>query len=139
MKRYKTVILVAPEGNDFVVSQKDSGELRIKLIPTIDTEYPGDYTNPPIPEGWEHVEGEWNNGFVIQDSKGNQFVWVPVGMLDSNGIIVKGNRFELGPLNNLNTNEPIYVNDFSEKFGRRNYNDEEFSDNEFHEELEGEL
>lgn len=77
------------------------------------------YVNPPIPEGWEHVEGEWNNGFVIQDFKGNQFVWVPVGFLDANGTLDGTNFFE--------------------KFGRRNYQDDKFSDGEFNEELEEEL
>lgn len=32
---------------------------------------------PYIPEGFNYVEGEWNNGFVIQDVNQNQFVWVP--------------------------------------------------------------
>ena len=119
MERCKKIVLKAPEGHTFVVSQEDSGELRIKLIPTIATEYSGNYTNPPIPEGWEHVEGEWSDGFVIQDSKGNQFVWVPVGFLDANGTLDGTN--------------------FSEKFGRRNYKDNEFSDGEFNEKLEEEL
>lgn len=118
MERYKKIVLEAPEGNAFVVSQEDSGELRIKLIPTTVTKY-GDYTNPPIPEGWEHVEGEWNNGFVIQDSKENQFTWVPVGFLDSNGTI-----------DGIN---------FSEKFGRRNYHNDDFSDDGFNEKMEIEL
>ena len=79
----------------------------------------GDYTNPPIPEGWEYVEGEWNNGFVIQDTKGNQFVWVPVGFLDPNGTLDGTN--------------------FSEKFGRRNYRGNEFSDGEYNEKLDEKL
>ena len=48
------------------------------------------YSNPVIPKGfktsnegaeWKTVFGEikgWNNGLVIEDEKGNQFVWVPV-------------------------------------------------------------
>ena len=119
MKRSKKIVLEAPEGYTFGVSEEDSGELKIKLIPTVAIENSGNYTNPPIPEGWEHVEGEWNNGFVIQDFKGNQFVWVPVDFLDANGTLDGTN--------------------FSEKFGRRNYQDDEFSDDEFNEELEEEL
>lgn len=35
------------------------------------------YNEPYIPDGFEYVEGEWNNGFVIQDTNKNQYVWVP--------------------------------------------------------------
>ena len=34
--------------------------------------------HPYIPEGFEEVGGEVENGYVIQDSFGNQYVWVPV-------------------------------------------------------------
>jgi len=33
---------------------------------------------PYIPTGFSHVEGEADTGYTIQDSYGNQFVWVPV-------------------------------------------------------------
>ena len=33
---------------------------------------------PYIPTGFSHVEGEVGNGFVIKDSYGNEFVWIPV-------------------------------------------------------------
>lgn len=71
------------------------------------------YANPPIPEGYKHVCGEWNNGFVIERcSDGSQFVWIPVGCLDSNGVV--GNHME--------------------KFGTRNYmHNHEFWDEEFNE------
>ena len=78
------------------------------------------YQNPPIPEGYKHVLGEWNNGFVIERcSDGSQFVWIPVGSLDSNGTL-DGEHF-------------------SEKFGRRTYMNYEFSDEEFNEALSDEL
>ena len=78
------------------------------------------YQNPPIPEGYKHILGEWNNGFVIERcSDGSQFVWIPVGSLDSNGTL-DGEHF-------------------SEKFGRRNYMNDEFSDDEFNEALNSEL
>lgn len=32
---------------------------------------------PYIPNGFSYVEGNWNNGFVIQDNEGNQYVWIP--------------------------------------------------------------
>ena len=78
------------------------------------------YQNPPIPEGYKHILGEWNNGFVIERcSDGSQFVWIPVGSLDSNGTL-DGEHF-------------------SEKFGRRTYMNYEFSDEEFNEALSDEL
>lgn len=64
--------------------------------------YSGNYTNPPIPEGYEHTEGEWNTGFVIErESDASQFVWVPVGSLKPNGTL-----------------DGWY---FCEKFGRRKF------------------
>lgn len=52
------------------------------------------YKNPIIPEGFHTMETEtaswekqedgtikgWNNGLVIEDDKGNQFVWIPVNI-----------------------------------------------------------
>lgn len=35
-------------------------------------------SEPYIPEGFSHIGGEVDNGFVIQDKFGNQYVWVPV-------------------------------------------------------------
>lgn len=34
--------------------------------------------NPYMPEGFEYVSGDVDTGYVIQDSFGNQYVWVPV-------------------------------------------------------------
>ncbi len=42
------------------------------------------YYNPIIPKGFKAVEDgtvwptDWNNGLVLQDAAGNQFVWVPI-------------------------------------------------------------
>ena len=33
---------------------------------------------PPMPTGFSHVEGTIDDGYVIEDESGNQFVWVPV-------------------------------------------------------------
>ena len=38
----------------------------------------GSYDDPYVPEGFNHIGREnWNHGYTIQDSLGNQFVWVP--------------------------------------------------------------
>ena len=116
MKRYEKFVLEAENGITFEVSEGTSGELIIRAlnIATVNV-CSTNYVNPPIPEGYKHVCGEWNNGFVIERcSDGSQFVWIPVGSLDSNGTL-DGEHF-------------------SEKFGRRNY-----MNNEFNEALNDEL
>lgn len=121
MKRYEKFVLEAEKGITFEVSEGTSGELIIRALNIATANvYSTNYANPLIPEGYKHVCGEWNNGFVIERcSDGSQFVWIPVGSLDSNGTL-DGEHF-------------------SEKFGRRNYMNDEFSDDEFNEALNGEL
>ncbi len=133
MKRYEKFVLEAEKGITFEVSEGTSGELVIRAL-NIDKDNDKsitndnfivddnstNYENPPIPEGYKHVCRKWNNGFVIERcSDGSQFVWIPVGSLDSNGTL-DGEHF-------------------SEKFGRRNYMNDEFSGDEFNEALNGEL
>ncbi len=116
MKRYEKFVLEAEKGITFEVSEGTRGKLIIRATNVCSK----NYANPPIPKGYRHILGEWNNGFTIErDSDGSQFVWIPVGSLDSNGTLDGEN--------------------FSEKFGRRNYRNDEFSDDEFNEALNGEL
>ena len=121
MKRYEKFVLEAEKGITFEVAEGTRGELIIRALNIATANvYSTNYVNPPIPEGYKHVCGEWNNGFVIERcSDGSQFVWIPVGSLDSNGTL-DGDHF-------------------SEKFGRRNYMNNEFSDDEFNEALNDEL
>lgn len=121
MKRYEKFVLEAEKGITSETSEGTSGELIIiDLNVATANVYSTNYANPPIPEGYKHVCGEWNNGFVIERcSDGSQFVWIPVGYLDPNGTL-DGEHF-------------------SEKFGRRNYTNKKFSDDEFNEALKGEL
>ncbi len=65
--------------------------LKREKEPTIEEEaIPFGYNNPIIPQDFKKVETEsasweleggipkgWNNGLVIEDEKGNQFVWIP--------------------------------------------------------------
>ena len=121
MKRYEKFVLEAEKGITFEVSEGTSGELIIRALNIATANvYSTNYANPLIPEGYKHVCGEWNNGFVIERcSDGSQFVWIPVGSLDSNGTL-DGEHF-------------------SEKFGRRNYRNDKFAVYEFNEPLNGEL
>ena len=65
--------------------------LGINVIATLNTTVNGlapSYNNPIIPKGFKAIEDgaiwptDWNNGLVIEDSTGNQFVWVPVDGTD---------------------------------------------------------
>ena len=114
MKRYEKFAFEAEKGIPFEVSEGTRGELIIRTH-NIAT---ANYANPPIPEGYKHFCGEWNNGFVIERcSDGSQFVWIPVGSLDSNGTL-DGEHF-------------------SQKFGKRKYRNCEFDD--YYDALNGEL
>ena len=67
MKRYEKFVLEAGKGITFEVSEGTSVELIIRarnIAPA--NVYSTNYVNPPIPEGYKHVCGEWNNGFVIE-------------------------------------------------------------------------
>ncbi len=76
------------------------------------------YSNPPIPDGYEYVEGEWNDGFIIERiHDGMRFFWVPVGSLKANG-----------------TFDGV---SFNSKFGRRKNNEQELTP--FKEEMTAEL
>lgn len=121
MKRYEKFVLEAEKGITFEVSEGTSGELIIRALNIATANvYSTNYANPLIPEGYKHVCGERNNGFVIERySDRSQFVWIPVESLDSNGTL-DGEHF-------------------SEKFGRRNYMNDEFSGDEYNEALNGEL
>jgi len=115
-KKFKKITLKAEKGIMFEMEETSKG-LLIRAINMLKAaEYVGDYTNPPIPERYTYVKGEWNTGYVIKDKKSNEFVWVPVGVLAANGTLDGTN--------------------FNEKFGRRNYRNDEFSSEEFHEEMD---
>lgn len=65
-----------------------------------------EYKTPPVPTGFAHVKGEWDDGFVIRQIKDafeseSEFVWIPVCLLDANGTLDGQN--------------------FQEQFGARNY------------------
>ena len=121
-QRYNKFVFEAEEGIVFEVSEGDHRELIIKALNRVVSAnvYADRYDNPPIPEGYRYVCGEWNNGYVIERSAdGSQFVWIPVGWLDANGT--------------------LNGEDYTEKFGRRAYQDDKFSDADFHEPMGDEL
>ena len=121
--RYEKFVLEAEKGIKFDVSDGENGELIIRALMVdkpvtsevvkkeariLQPEDSGlNYQNPPIPDGYRYVCGEWSHGFVIERiADGSQFVWVPVGFLPANGTI-DGKTFD-------------------KQFGRRNYLDDKF-------------
>ncbi len=119
MKRYEKFVIETSKDVVFDVSEGKNGELIIRIDNKANV-YSQDYATPPIPEGYKHIGGQWNSGFIVERiSDGSQFVWIPVGILDSNGT-----------LDGVS---------FNEKFGRRNYMNDEFSESEYHEVLTDEL
>ncbi|MEG0379455.1 MAG: hypothetical protein RR614_13340, partial [Eubacterium sp.] len=87
-------VLNKPYSSDEKVSTsvaKDTGQTvqKAELIQAVST-----YDRPLVPEGFKAVdtekakwnpneteaESDWNSGLVIEDEKGNQFVWVPINM-----------------------------------------------------------
>ena len=121
MERVKKIVLEAENGITFKISEGTSGAITIKAMKnsTVNV-YSTNYVNPPIPEGYKYVCGKWNNGFAIERcSDGSQFVWIPVESLNSNGTL-DGEHF-------------------SEKFGRRDYMNDEFYFGKFNEALNDEL
>lgn len=72
------------------------------------------YMLPPVLDGFRYVEGNWNDGFVIEDKAfRSRFVWIPVGSLYANGTLDGKN--------------------FNQRFGRRNFEGDDFSENGYHE------
>lgn len=74
--------------------------------------------NPYIPEGFEHIGGEPNDGYVIQDSFGNQYVWVPVptGMMTRSTMMSTdysdANSFATALVNSVAKNYGFYMGRF---------------------------
>lgn len=120
MKNGKRIVLEASEGITFRV-QEGVDEI---VIEDINYEknlvYSDNYKNPYIPEGYVHLEGTWDTGFVIQNKADkSEFVWIPVGWLDADST--------------------LDANHFDEKFGRMNWYDSDFSQSGYHEETNRDL
>ena len=85
-------------------------------------------TNPFLPSGFTKVGGtSLSNGYTIQDSKGNQYVWVEVPMTDevypTAGLNIKD--FTTEEYTAIETDLHTYTNDYRDG---TNYKDEYYSD-----------
>jgi len=128
MKNGKRIVLEASEGITFRV-QEGADEIVIEAINKeknlVHNEkkclvYSDNYKKPYIPEGYVHLEGTWDTGFVIQNKADkSEFVWIPVGW--------------------LNADSTLDGNHFDEKFGRMNWYNYDFSQSGYHEETNRDL
>ena len=67
-------------------AESNNGE---KVVETIEVSniVERSFKTPYIPKGFSHIEGDVDVGYTIEDSYGNQFVWVPV----ESGIMIRSN------------------------------------------------
>lgn len=118
----KRIVLEASEGITFRM-QEGAEEIVIRAIienEKVCSDYSDNYKNPFIPEGYVHIKGTWDTGFVIQNkADGSEFTWIPIGYLDPDGM-----------LDGVN---------FNEEFGRKNWYDSNFSEKGYHEEIPNEF
>lgn len=81
-------------GNVYVKNEEDFKEVDEKISiedniysDLIKKDYENQKPNEPyIPDGFSYVEGNWENGYVIQDENQNEYVWVPCTNKISNTI-----------------------------------------------------
>ena len=76
------------------------------------------YDLPIIPQGFKHILGNWDTGYVIQDEYGNEFVWIPVGMLDEKEPIQAFKKYyRENKKQSPNTDEYIKIQESIKKYG----------------------
>ena len=120
MKENK-IVLKAPEGINFQMRMEKDGVIVVEAFyENCESKNEAsiyNYQNPYIPQGFEYLKGEWEKGFTIRNKEdGSEFTWIPVGFIEPDG-----------------TFDGIFLN---ERFGRRNFRYEEFSEKEYHEEVD---
>ena len=77
------------ENGDYVFKAKGVNGEEISTNVVVDNIRVISADSPFVPDGFEHIGGDVNSGFVIQDTYGNQFVWIPVesGILKRNTML----------------------------------------------------
>ncbi len=68
------------EGNQYFVSKdgNTSTQEEASIMATLKIEGEEATEEPPMPDGFSYKEGSVEEGYVIEDTSGNEFVWVPV-------------------------------------------------------------
>lgn len=92
-KEYKIQKQIEQEENKYKTELKDNKKYLNDIIEEakdIDKSNVYAYNNPYILEGFEHIDGDYNTGFVIQDELQNEFVWVPCSLDNENDNTILG-------------------------------------------------
>ena len=113
-----------PEGNTYFVSKDGNTSVQEKasIMATLKIEGEEVTGDPTIPDGFSHVDGTTvEDGYVITDTSGNEFVWVPV---DKNQKI-KINVTSEQNIESVVLTDPYGDNIISENVGTTTYNKED--------------
>ena len=112
-----------PDGNQYFVSKDGNTSVQEKssIMATLKIEGEKSTGDPTLPEGFSHVEGTTvEDGYVVKDASGNEFVWVPV---DKNQKI-KINVTSEQNIESLVLTDPYGDNIISENVGATTYQNE---------------
>ena len=110
------------EGNQYFVSKDGNTSVQEKasIMATLKIEGEEATGEPPMPDGFSYKEGSVEEGYVIEDTSGNEFVWVPV---DKNQKI-KINVTSEQNIESVILTDPYGDNIISENVGATTYNKE---------------
>ena len=89
-----------------VNGEEDSLKINVTEIPEISA------TNPYVPEGFEVINDNVDEGFVIEDKSGNQYVWIPV----ESGKLTRNTRFSV-EFEESNSTASALVNSVAKNYG----------------------
>ena len=111
------------EGNTYFVSKDGNTSVQEKasIMATLKIEGEKATGDPTIPDGFSHKEGSVDEGYVIKDASGNEFIWVPV---DKNQKI-KINVTSEQNIESVVLTDPYGDNIISENVGATTYNKED--------------
>ena len=102
----------ATENKKYEFKVVGNNEARTKLAIEVKNIRKISSKNPYIPDGFEHVEGEVDEGYVIKDKYNNEYVWVPV----ETGILTRTTRGDAN-YEDSNSSATGLVNSVAKNYG----------------------
>ena len=110
------------EGNTYFVSKDGNTSVQEKasIMATLKIEGEKATGDPTIPDGFSHKEGSVDEGYVIKDASGNEFIWVPVDKSQK----IKINVTSEQNIESVVLTDPYGDNMISENVGATTYQNE---------------